>query len=147
MTEKLTLPRAIVALKRRPRDCQISPHSAVTGRFKRIPFGTRCSPATSLYRHPLAVGRRRVTAVLPGRAPLTCVVDVAADDDVSVYLELPPVGPELALPQPVGPRAAWGAAPQADRTAPPLVHGDGTPERRTRPALECQQQSPLRLML
>jgi tetratricopeptide (TPR) repeat protein len=49
----------------------------------------------------VSVGRRRVTAVLPGRAPLTRVVDVAAGDDVSVSLELPPVGPEMAPPMPV----------------------------------------------
>jgi len=55
----------------------------------------------------VSVGHRKVTALLPGRAPATRFVDVAADDNLSVTLQLPAIGPDakpawLAPDQPAG---------------------------------------------
>jgi len=44
----------------------------------------------------VSVGHRKVTAVLPGRAPTTRFVDVAADDNMTVSLELPATTPDAA---------------------------------------------------
>jgi tetratricopeptide (TPR) repeat protein len=40
----------------------------------------------------VSVGHRKVTALIPGRPPATRFVDVAADDNLSVTLDLPPSG-------------------------------------------------------
>jgi len=53
----------------------------------------------------VSVGHRKVTAVCPGRAPVTRFVDVAADDSVSITLELPSLGP-AAAPLPPAPGSA-----------------------------------------
>jgi tetratricopeptide (TPR) repeat protein len=43
----------------------------------------------------VSVGHRKITAVHPGRTSVTRFVDVAADDNVSVTLELPAAGPAM----------------------------------------------------
>lgn len=60
----------------------------------------------------VSVGHRKVTASLPGRTPVVRYVDVAADDNANVTLELSPGGSEAATAQPAADRAA------ADATAP-----------------------------
>jgi hypothetical protein len=61
----------------------------------------------------VSVGHRRVTATFPGSPPVTRYVDVAADDDLSVTLQLPPAS---AAPQPfvTVPAVAPKAAVQVD---------------------------------
>lgn len=65
----------------------------------------------------VSVGHRKVTAVLPGRPPLTRFVDVAADDNVSVTLELPAVAPDA---RPPADRRALGEPRGASRTGATL---------------------------
>jgi hypothetical protein len=59
----------------------------------------------------VSVGHRKVTAVYPGRTSVTRFVDVAADDDMSVTLELAVAAP--ATTPPIG--ALGGAEPTVDR--------------------------------
>jgi tetratricopeptide (TPR) repeat protein len=59
----------------------------------------------------VSVGHRKVTAVYPGRTPVTRFVDVAADDDVSVTLELAATAPATVPSR----GALGGPEPTADR--------------------------------
>jgi hypothetical protein len=59
----------------------------------------------------VSVGHRKVTAVYPGRTPVTRFVDVAADDDASVTLELVAAAPATVLST----GALGGPEPTADR--------------------------------
>jgi tetratricopeptide (TPR) repeat protein len=61
----------------------------------------------------VSVGHRKVTAMLPGHAPATRFVDVAAGDDVSVTLDLLPLG-SVAVP-----------------AAPPIHDRNAVPETKT----------------
>ncbi|MBV9949634.1 MAG: PEGA domain-containing protein [Myxococcales bacterium] len=64
----------------------------------------------------VSIGRRKVVAAVAGRPPVSRFVDVAADDNVSVTLQLPGSAPALAS-------AAHGMAPVASADAG-LSHGD-----------------------
>jgi tetratricopeptide (TPR) repeat protein len=63
----------------------------------------------------VSVGHRKVTALIPGRPPATRFVDVAADDNLSVTLDLPPGGPD----------------PGSLRTAPDRAGGEAGARSRT----------------
>jgi hypothetical protein len=65
----------------------------------------------------VSVGHRKVSASLAGRAPVVRYVDVAADDNASVTLDLPPLSLEAAPAQ-------EAAAPRA--AAPARSHGAET---------------------
>jgi hypothetical protein len=45
----------------------------------------------------VSIGRRKVTATVPGRLPVTRLIEVAADDSVSVSLEIPNQDPSRAV--------------------------------------------------
>jgi tetratricopeptide (TPR) repeat protein len=69
----------------------------------------------------VSIGRRRVTASMAGRPPVTRLVDVAAEDSVSVILQMPPANvplatasrPEVASEGPLTPASGGGSALRA----------------------------------
>jgi tetratricopeptide (TPR) repeat protein len=61
----------------------------------------------------VSVGHRKVTASLAGRAPVVRYVDVAADDNASLTLDLPASAPEVAPP----------SASVPSHEPPPSAHG------------------------
>jgi hypothetical protein len=67
----------------------------------------------------VSIGHRKVVASMTGRPPVTRYVDVAADDNVTVTLQMPEV-PEAAPPQPI--RIEPSRVPEA----PPPAQGSST---------------------
>jgi hypothetical protein len=72
----------------------------------------------------VTVGHREITATMPGRAPVSRWVDVAAEDDAAVTLEMPqPSAPPAAATPPARVAAAPASLPAPPPPARP--HDDG----------------------
>jgi hypothetical protein len=67
----------------------------------------------------VSIGHRRVTTSMPGRLPVTRYVDVAADDNVAVSLQLPPQSEPSSAP-PVAPSSATPVDMRPSHTGPAL---------------------------
>ncbi len=65
----------------------------------------------------VSIGHRKIVASMPGRPPLTRYVDVAADDNLTVTLQLaPPTDPGPIAPKPPSPGKDGDPAPGNDTT-------------------------------